>query len=86
MDRKKIVKDLTNHKKSLLGPLFKITSINGKSVQEARNLPQIPGAVMCIGDTGGVAESMVPIVRSQGRLPRCMSICALIKKNAEKSG
>lgn len=42
IDRKELEEDLSGHTKSLLGPLFKIISVDGKSVEDTRNFPPSP--------------------------------------------
>lgn len=60
MNRKVLEKGLSSRKRSLLGPLFKISSVDGKSVEDSNNFPD-------------AAEVIAPIKRKFGLLDqRCV--------------
>lgn len=44
------LEELSNEKKSLLGALFKLSSIDGKSVEDPRNFPQAPAVNTFVRD------------------------------------
>lgn len=52
VDRQDMERDLSTQRKALMAPLFKITSVDGKSVEESLNFPKAPGGISCISDTG----------------------------------
>lgn len=56
VDRWELEKGLSAHKKVHLSPLFKLTSVDGKSVEDLRNFPEAPRVITFIKDTG-VSES-----------------------------
>lgn len=45
-------RDLSTQKKALMAPLFKITSVNRKSVEESLNFLKASGGISYIRDTG----------------------------------
>lgn len=59
MDRKNLDKDLSNQKKALLDPLFKMPTVDGKSVEEDHNFPKTQCVITYIKDMG-VPKSMEP--------------------------
>lgn len=50
MNRKEFEKDLSTYKKDLLGPLFKICTVDGNSLEDPRNLPKALGVITCVRD------------------------------------
>lgn len=48
MDRKELEKVMPAHKKALLGSLFKLSSVDGKSVEDPRNFSRVPGVITCV--------------------------------------
>lgn len=52
VDRKERERDLSTHRRARLGPLFKLTSVDGQSVEDPRNFPKAHGITTCIRDSG----------------------------------
>lgn len=52
VNRREVDKDLSTQKKALLGSLFKITFINGKSMEDSCNFHKALGMITCIRDMG----------------------------------
>lgn len=46
------MKEISNHKRAFLDPLFKIASDEGRTVDYLRNFPHAPGVKACVRDTG----------------------------------
>lgn len=53
VDKEEYKKSLSNQKKALLRLLFKLDTMNGKSVEDPRNFTDAPGVIACVRDTGG---------------------------------
>lgn len=48
IDKRALERDLSLQRKALFRPLFKCTSVDGKSTDDPRNLPDVPGVIMLI--------------------------------------
>lgn len=53
MDRKEVEKSLSTQKKALLGLLFKMTTVDGKLVEDPCNFSKAPCVLIRIRDIGG---------------------------------
>lgn len=49
---KELEKNLSTQKKALLGLLSKMTTVDGKSMEDPRTFSKIPGIITSIRDTG----------------------------------
>lgn len=74
VNRREVDKDLFTQKKALLGPLFKITSINGKSVEDPRNFSKALGMITCVRNMGNYLKVCSHLFEANDVFPElCMA-------------
>lgn len=57
-------------KKALLVLRFKLSTVDGKSVEDPETSQRQPGVIACIRDTRGVPKDVEPPLWSKGHVPR----------------
>lgn len=53
MDKKECENDVSTQKAALLGLLFKLDTVDSKSVKDPCNHPKAPGIITCVRDKRG---------------------------------
>lgn len=76
-------RDLSSQKRPILRPLFKVTSFDGKSMEDLSNFPKVPGVIICISDTCRVLKVWDHFQRLM--LVRCLATL-LPRENVSKNG
>lgn len=69
VDRRELEKNLSTRKRALLGLLFKISSIDGKSVEDPNNFPRPPGVTTLIRDTSKYINVWVHLFEAREAYP-----------------
>lgn len=62
-------KNISKQQKALLGLLFKITMVDGKSTEDPCNFPKAAGFITCMGDTGSYLKCRYHLFEARAAFP-----------------
>lgn len=69
VDKEEYKKGLPKQRKTLLGGLYKMETIEGKNIEDPQNFPRAPGVITCIRETGNQLEVWNHLYEARAAFP-----------------